>query len=301
MDITKQMIMEQLHESTGQALCDSGGAYGRHWERNQGKTWEELSEPALELEAYVYTHGEVPELELTGTVKLAAYMENNLTYSAALQAAYETWVAENDPDDEAYDMQHMEDFANAVHHGGKNDITGIIYTYNEDNCLSQDIQYIQFKWMDEDEFEQTVVLVQVHQGCDARGGLGSPKAYIIRDDVYFGDCMVSGYGCDTQQWDGDMSDQGYPTKGPDLDKLPVFEFFYASYLEADLKALELTNKFNDETVEAMKKQDAVNIDAAFREFCENLEDVSVVVYNHKAYYVDGEPEEIYGESYSLMG
>ena len=301
MDITKQMIMEQLLESTGRAMCDSGDAYGRHWQRNAGKTWEELSEPPVVLEAYVYTHGDKPELELTGTVKLAAYMENSLTYSSELQAAYEAWVEANDPEGDEFDMQHMEGFAASAHSGGKHDITGIIYTYNEDNSLSQDIQYIQFKWMDADEFEQDVVLVQVHQGCDARGGMGSPKAYVVRDDVYFGDCRINGYGCNSQSWDEEMVNQSYPEKGVNLDDLPVYDFKYISNLKADLEALKLTDKNTPEVVEAMTQQDKLNAEEAFHEFCEALEDVSVVVYNHKAYYVDAEPEEIYGDSYSLMG
>ena len=31
----EQTIYGMLTESTGAALCDSGGAYGRHWQRNQ--------------------------------------------------------------------------------------------------------------------------------------------------------------------------------------------------------------------------------------------------------------------------
>lgn len=31
----KKKIIEMLTQNTGIALCDSGGAYGRHWQENQ--------------------------------------------------------------------------------------------------------------------------------------------------------------------------------------------------------------------------------------------------------------------------
>ena len=55
----KQIVYEMLTENTGRAMCDSGGypeydengryvrstqGYGRHWERNKGKTIEEIAE-----------------------------------------------------------------------------------------------------------------------------------------------------------------------------------------------------------------------------------------------------------------
>ena len=31
----KKKVIEMLQENTGRHMLDSGGAYGRHWERNQ--------------------------------------------------------------------------------------------------------------------------------------------------------------------------------------------------------------------------------------------------------------------------
>jgi len=39
---TKEIIYKMLIENTGRALGDSGDAYGRAWERNQGKTIEDF-------------------------------------------------------------------------------------------------------------------------------------------------------------------------------------------------------------------------------------------------------------------
>lgn len=40
---TKEVILSQLQENTGRHMLDSGGAYGRSWERNQGKTWDDFT------------------------------------------------------------------------------------------------------------------------------------------------------------------------------------------------------------------------------------------------------------------
>ena len=39
---TKEVIYQMLIESTGQHMLDSGGAYGRHWERNQKMSLEDF-------------------------------------------------------------------------------------------------------------------------------------------------------------------------------------------------------------------------------------------------------------------
>ena len=41
---TEKMVFELITENTGQHFLDSGGAYGRHWERNQKIPIEEWIE-----------------------------------------------------------------------------------------------------------------------------------------------------------------------------------------------------------------------------------------------------------------
>lgn len=282
MDITKKMILAQLQENTGRALCDSGGAYGRHWERNQGKTWDDLAF-GEKLEAYVYTHGERPQLELCLVVSLASYMENNLTYNANLQEEYDVFCEGKDE----YAMRLMESFA-----ATQGNMSPISYTYNDDNCLSQDIQYITFEYGGEE-----CALVQSHNGCDARSGLGSPKAYNLRGDHYLGDCTCNSYGCKDKQWDED----GRAEDDSNLFELPVHQFVFDNKLEQQLKNLEQTDHNTPEVRKLMTEANATVELLQFNEFCDALTEPSVVVKDHKAYYVDAEPQEIYGSSYSLMG
>ena len=46
---TKHLIYEMLTENTGRHMLDSGGAYGRNWERNQKKTIQDFQNEEEEL------------------------------------------------------------------------------------------------------------------------------------------------------------------------------------------------------------------------------------------------------------
>ena len=46
---TREQLVRMLLTSTGRALCDSGGAYGRHWETNRQKAQLVLDKPEIDL------------------------------------------------------------------------------------------------------------------------------------------------------------------------------------------------------------------------------------------------------------
>lgn len=299
MDITEAKIVEQLTENTGRHICDSGGAYGRHFERNAGKSFAELAKDPVTLEAHVYKHTEPHKLELLGYVKLAAYMKENLTYRQDLQDAFHAWVEKNE--ETTQDMYETEQvFTFAQQFATKYDKPEFTYTYNQESALSQDIQFITFEWTDADGCDVKAALVSTHNGCDARGGFSTYCAYEIDHDHYLGDCTINGYSSESQQWDESGINQSYPDKGPGLFDLPVHEFEYESRLKQDIENLSRTNLDSPELVAKMTAQDKLNAEEAFNEFCEALEDYSIVVYNREAYFTaaDG-PEKIYGDSYSL--
>ena len=293
---TREAILEQLHENTGSHFLDSGGAYGRHHERNRGKTWEELTSDPVTLEASVYRHGDKPTLELLGYIKVGAWMESNLEFNPELQAQYDAWCGENDPEYEMYDMTRMEDFAESVHTGNKKELH-VCYTYNEENDLSQDMQFIEF-CTEGAYHDNNVVLIQLHQGCDARGGLGSPVAYTLKCE-YFGQWRIDGYGCNSKQWDQDGRDSN-DSRAPGLHDYPVHELEWVSTLEHDLECLKQTNKDDEVTREEIRVGALTAERDAFEEFCDALTEHSIVVFNRKAYYVGDEgPEEIFGECYGM--
>jgi hypothetical protein len=296
---TRDAILEQLHESTGTSLCDSGGIFGRHWQRNQKKTWEDFTKEPVRLEAHVYSHGDKPVLELMGYISLASWMENNLEYSQELQDAFEAWVEANDPEGEYYDMSHMESFADEQGQDSWGAKRQVNYTYNYDNDLSQDIQFITFSWTDSEGYESDCALVQVHQGCDARGGMGSPKAYVLKCE-YMGDFSISCYGCASHSWDAD----GTPQDSSDFNikDYPVHDLVWVPTLEHDLANLAQTDHNTPET-QALMRATAKTLERDyFEEFCDALTEHSFVVWKGKCYFVGDEgPEEMYADAYSLMG
>lgn len=299
LDITQQKILEQLKENTGRHICDSGGAYGRHFERNASKSWEDLANDPVRLEAFVYSHTTPHKLELIGTVKVAAYMKENLTYRQDLQDAFHVWVEKNE--EITKDMYETEQvFAFAQQFKTKYDKPEFTYTYNHDSALDQNIQFITFEWIDAEGYDVKAALVSTHNGCDARAGFSSYCAYEIDHDHYLGDCQINGYCCASQQWDEQGINQGYPDKGPDLFDMPCYEFDYDSTLKADLDGLALTNLNTPERRAAMEAQDKLNEKEDFETFCNDLEDYSVVVFKREAYFTaaDG-PEKIYADSFSI--
>lgn len=284
---TKEAILEQLHENTGSHFLDSGGAYGRHHERNRTKTWDDFVKEPVRLEAHVYKHGSSPELELLGYISVAAWLNANVEYCPEMQASYEAWCEAHDPDNDMYDVQRMELFAKNF--GAK---SSIHYTYNCDNDLSQDIQFIEFT-AEVDGYQVSMALIQLHQGCDARGGMGSPKAYQVNAD-YFGRWNVDMYSCLSHQWD----EGGYPCDSHTLaiKDYPVSEFVFENRLERDLEALAQTNKDTPGVRAAMTKHAETVEREAFEEYCEAQEDHCFVVFKHKAYFVGNDgPEELYAD------
>lgn len=158
-------LIEMLQENTGRHFLDSGGAYGRNWERNQGVDFPARPEGSLEF----YTRGS--DLDICATLDVFHFLRDRLEYNPNLDRRYRAWC-EWQEDDLTYGS--AVDFARSI--GGK----GVyqegpaftINTYNGEDLLSQTLQYAY--WTDDDGAH---VLLQIHGGCDARGGYTDPVAF----------------------------------------------------------------------------------------------------------------------------
>lgn len=214
-DSTKRALIAMLQENTGRHMLDSGGAYGRHWERNQKipstiKAWD--ARPPSYYEADIYSHG----LEILVYIDLYHHLERSLTYEPAMTRGYWQFDAKH-PDDtwnetmEAYcklkgwEYEHV-DFG----HG---------YTYNEENSLNQD-----FVWhcirTDHGEF----VFIQIHGGCDARGGFTKPRLFSYDPDYLFSYDRYT-VGCDSgHYWDYDGGLYEYTETDTELNKCDAVDY-----------------------------------------------------------------------------
>ena len=73
-DVTK-LLFKMYTTPTGRALGDSGDAYGRHWERNQGLTLKDALEiPPVSWEINQWGKGKYKRTELTYTINVFQYL-----------------------------------------------------------------------------------------------------------------------------------------------------------------------------------------------------------------------------------
>jgi hypothetical protein len=183
---TQQVLAEMLTEDTGRALCDSGGTpqydgdgkytgseqgYGRSFERNRGRNF--LNEAQVRLSDY--GGGDFYPI-----INLFHWLDSRLTYDAKLTAQLKRFGAKAEYENDTW-LTIVEAWPLALREHGRR-VTGLYgdegveltaqYTYNYETCLSQDIQFLYMELDDE-----PVVVLQIHNGCDARGGMTAPKVF----------------------------------------------------------------------------------------------------------------------------
>lgn len=171
---TQIVLAEMLTENTGRHMLDSGGAYGRNWERNQGITADD----------FVAMRDIVADKYCGPTMNIFHYLDHWLDYDSELDESFAHFCDEADPD--LYWMQLMEMWAAEHEESWVGNYT--VNSYNGENILSQDIQFTRFA-KDGEEY----VALQIHGGCDIRGGYTKPRIFRIMDDEGFGWDMDS-YG-----------------------------------------------------------------------------------------------------------
>jgi hypothetical protein len=155
---TQIMLTDMLTENTGRHMLDSGGAYGRNWERNQGSTVEDfINSPVVHVDRY---SGPI--------VSVFHYLDAHLEYDKELDDEFQEWINQPEREDETY-------FSCVYEWCAKEDDNEYIFgglTYNTENNLSQDFQADTFSRDGED-----YVCLSIHGGCDIRGGYTKPRIF----------------------------------------------------------------------------------------------------------------------------
>ena len=186
---TQDIVKKMLTENTGRHICDSGGAYGRHWEKNQGRDFE--AEPPTLAEFSIYQHKEQSELDIQITHNLYHWLTSRLDYSERVDNIF-TWYCNRKSQ---VDLSWQQNIANFLDYLKPDSICGDRpmgeNTYNGDCLLSQTIQYNQFSIDNID-----LVLLEIHGGCDVRGGYTKPRVFEC-DESLFDYCQASLYAENT--------------------------------------------------------------------------------------------------------
>lgn len=170
-----EVIKNMMCENTGRNLLDSGDVYGRHYEENQNGI---MTGPQ---KVDFWTDGE-KETELIPIVPLYDF----LTYSLEIDEEaniynnrFYNYIGAHDLD--PYSVVDIEDTIKIIgEYSGYADLE-IINTYNYESALSQVIQFILFS----DGYDNVYICLQIHNGCDVRGGYTLPKIFYVQDPEYF--------------------------------------------------------------------------------------------------------------------
>jgi len=226
MNKTQQIIIKMLTENTGRHMLDSGGTSGRHWQRNQGRDFE--AEPHTESEFSILTYQGKSTLDVMITHNLYHWLTDRLDYSERIDGIFQWFCNRKSQADLHWDqnINNFFNFAKPTSICDSSPTSG--YTYNDQALLSQDIIFNQFTT------DHDLVILQIHNGCDARGGFTNPRVFEC-DDSLFDYCRATLYAKNTldpkqtimpfgtddnsHSW---YSDDGYHFYGDDCNDLKTY-------------------------------------------------------------------------------
>ena len=185
---TKQLVYDMLTENTGSHFLDSGGTDGRMWQRNQKKTIEDFENE--EEESYQL---DAKYKEIYRTVSVFHYLTNNLEI-----------------DDICEEFNKIQDESNnwdadvSVHGVSKEAWSYLLNTHDDDNGWEElTVQRTWNTYDGESDLSQILqganltindeqyILIQIHNGADARGGYTDAKLFKMED------CRIHEY---LQEW-----------------------------------------------------------------------------------------------------
>lgn len=169
-NLVENLIFSMFTENTGRHFLDSGGAYGRNWERNANFTLASARAlPTVAHEIYEYKDG---KCELNVTVNVFKYLlsadleiDEICKKFNRMQSKHNNW--------DFGDLYGVSFEAGEYLQSVEANISESWNTYNDSvQWLSQVLQgaYIEIA-------ENRYVCLQIHGGCDVRGGYTDAKLF----------------------------------------------------------------------------------------------------------------------------
>ena len=119
------------------------------------------------------------------TKSLFHHLNESCTYLPDITDQFNDWINEdkyhwiNNKNGRSHIIADVENFMEEfIYPVDKAQFT---YTYNFDNCLSQDIQWISSG----DLYQNNIIALCIHNGADARGGMTDYKFFKIDPDMFY--------------------------------------------------------------------------------------------------------------------
>lgn len=211
---TERALYEMLGENTGTHMLDSGGAYGRGWQRIRAGVRDLRETPIVTVD--INYDGESFSLERS----LFRFLAENLGLTddaLALQEIYDQFVKDS-TDPHLVDMEAFADEMLAINYAieqGEYFTTGKACNTYGNSALDGVIQFVLINTEDE-----TFILLQTHNGCDIRWGYSTPRVFEVSEEFAFMDdfhakCPV----CEARWYSDDCGHHWYndEMKGGDME------------------------------------------------------------------------------------
>jgi len=164
----QRLVYKLLTQNTGVHMCDSGGAYGRGWQRNQKKTTQDFMNEDEESYQFDFKYNEIYRNVSVFHYLSGLDLDEVCEKFNRRQGA--DWEGELPGKQSVYGVSNR-----ASEWLQSNYEVEVEYTFNTcngDSDLSQILQGSRLQINDE-----TYYLIQIHNGADARGGYTDAKLF----------------------------------------------------------------------------------------------------------------------------
>lgn len=232
---TEQTIVDMLQENTGAHILDSGGAYGRAWQRNRKiKDFKALPELHVKI-------SQQWGIELN--IDIFKYLTNFLELTDTAKQFQAEFEAYKNAHPDNWELTCMEEFADLKNSEDTHNHTAT-NTYNYENALAGTLQYVLFSM---DEYaDDTYIILQIHGGCDVRGGYTDAKIFKVNDWESFLMAQADLYAnCDCEWCMGTSDDAGYKfqTETPTVKENENLGHFIKKLLKIPVKEVPFNERY----------------------------------------------------------
>lgn len=181
----RNLVYKMLTENTGSHMLDSGGVYGRAHEKNAKKTLQDfINEPEAKLEVSVW--GDDGHIEASPTISLFHYLTKALSLDSVCDTFNRRKVAD----------WNSEEFYGVSEKGGAwllerfDSWADSFNSYNHHANFSQVVQGREIKCKNTGDL---YVILQIHGGCDVRGGYTDAKLFKVECEYFlYESCSFDG-------------------------------------------------------------------------------------------------------------
>ena len=180
MNDTEKVLIKMLKENTGAQFMDSGGAYGRNWQRNASRKFSKEPVAALNISAWKGKDGE-ERVDLDVSLSVFHFLSDALEYSPKIDKQFQAFARRPENKEEGW-LAIAEAFAQQYAdreretNPSKDFPVSTFNSYNGEDYVSQVIQGVTIGGY------EGIVLLQIHGGCDVRGGYTKPRVFRFNHD-----------------------------------------------------------------------------------------------------------------------